>query len=264
MSSNLTKILSSRVAVSILLLFVLLSLCSCVSTSSIVDYSSLSDSELIQCLFDDYSAYKGSVCMGISGPYSNKTTAVSVATQNCLQILAFYRGLAVQTDYNSIIRSSEAEDLFSSDSFAGTVDSVYESVASEMEIVDVKWYGGCVGAVVFAKLPEMKGVSSWKDCNWLEQVPELDGYYVAVATSDKTYSFLNSSIEAATFRTAQRLLDENKDTITVSVSNVETDSKSYNEDSYSISGNRISEFLILDYEYDALTNKVYALGICKK
>jgi hypothetical protein len=144
MSSNLVRIKSSRAVFTVLLFFVLLSLCSCVSTSSAIDYSSLSDAQLIQCLFDDYSAYNGSACMGISGPYSNKTTAVGVATQNCLQILAFYRGLAVQTDYNSIFCSSESEDLFSSDSFAGTIDSVYELVASEMEIVDVKWYGGCV------------------------------------------------------------------------------------------------------------------------
>lgn len=202
--------------------------------------------------------------MGISGAYANKDSAVEAATRNCVQILAFYRGLAFQVDYDSIIRSSSGMETFTSRAFGGTTDAVYEQVASEMEIVDVKWYGGAVGAVVFARLPEMKEVKSWKDGNWREKKPEIDGYYTAVATSDGTYTLVRSALEAATFRTAQALLDADESAINVSVANVMTGNDSYSRDSYSISGNRLDGFMILDYEYDRDTKKIYALGICRK
>lgn len=247
---------------------VLLSLPILVSCATVVSGDSAdeekTDEELIRELFDDYASYRGSVAIGISGRHSDKANAVREATENCLQMLAFYRGLAFQADYDSRERTSSLGSYFSSRSVGGTVDSIYESASSDMQIVEVKWYGGAVGAAVFARLPEMKEITAWEDGDWLEELPELDSLNAAAATSNRFYFFTDNAMEAAAFRTAQALLDEDDSTLTSSVTVVETDTHSYRSDSYSISGNRLRGFRILDYEYDGSNGRVWALGVSEK
>ena len=201
--------------------------------------------------------------MGISGPYANKEKAIEVATEKCVQYLAFSRALAMQVNFGSVLGSEINGAHIEYDVFGGTSDSIFNEVAEQFEIVDIEWLGGKIGAVVFARLPGMetiRKVSRILD----ETAPEINGFYVAVSTSQSSYSGFPDAIEAATFRVAESLIDVHKGTINVSNNIIETTTDQYRGDSYSISGNRIEGFAVLAYEYSIKENKVYALAVCRK
>jgi hypothetical protein len=214
-------------------------------------------------LFSLFNGYRGSVCMGISGPEADKAKAVGIATERCLQYLAFYRGLAMQVNFGSIVDSDLKKAVNEYEIIGGTSDSVLLDAARDFEIIDVVWLGGKVGAVVFAKLPEMGGFWSVPH-NWRNNAPEISGYNVVVATSEKSYSSIANAIEAATFRAAQALVDAHYGTVNVNNTIVESKDDHYRGDSYSIWGNRLEGFSVLAYEYDYEENRVYALAVSRK
>ncbi len=229
--------------------------------------SSMSLSYELNTVFSKYNSYNGSVCLGVSGPVAGRYEAIKAATRNALQFLAFSQGLAMQTNSGAVIRTSADLEDFDADTFGGTADRIYEEAASRMEIEKVEWYADRIGAVVYARLPEMEMVN-WSGENWMEKTPVIEGYNVAVASSELVYSSAVTAIEAATFRVAQALLDVDRRTITVTNSKVETgleeDSSFYSKDMYTISGNRLEGFRVLSYYYDESTQKVFALGISKR
>lgn len=214
-------------------------------------------------LFSLFNSYGGSVCMGISGPVSDKNKAIEIATEKCVQYLAFYRGLAMQVDFGTVSDSTKNDASIEYSVIGGTVDSKITEVAEEFEIVNVQWLGGRIGAVVFARLPEMKTI---KVVNQVldDKTPKIKGRYVAVATSEISYSSFAEAIEAATFRVAQALIDIHVGTVNVSNNIVNTTESQYRGDSFSISGNRLEGFAVLAYEYSIEDNKVYALAVCNQ
>lgn len=201
--------------------------------------------------------------MGISGPNSDKDKAIEVATEKCVQYLAFYRGLAMQVDFGTVASSSGTSPSIEYNVIGGTADSMIIEVAEEFEIIDIRWLGGRIGAVVFARLPEMRTI---KIANQVldSEIPNINGRYVAVATSEQSYSNFADAIEAATFRVAQTLIDMHSGTVNVSNNIINTTETQYRGDSFSISGNRLEGFAVLAYEYNIEDNKVYALAVCNR
>ena len=259
------------VKLTLLIAGTLLLICSCVytSTQSGGDVTTVSsawyyrDYQEYEKLFSLFNSYGGSVCMGISGPSSNKDKAIEIATERCVQYLAFYRGLAMQVDFGSVVDSNRTNASIEYNVNGGTADSKVIEAAKEFEIVDVQWLGGRIGAVVFARLPEMKKIKSVNNVLGGD-IPKINGRYVAVATSEVQYSDFADAIEAATFRVAQALIDIHEGTVNVSNNIVNTTQDKYRGDSFSISGNRLEGFAVLAYEYNMEDNKVYALAVCNK
>lgn len=246
-------------------------LCSCVYTSNQPETVQTNvssawyyrDYQEYEELFSLFNSYGGSVCMGISGPNSNQEKAIEIATQRCVQYLAFYRGLAMQVDFGSVVDSNRTNASIDYNVIGGTADSKVTEAAMDFEIVDIQWLGGRIGAVVFARLPEMKAIKTVNHVLGTD-VPKIKGRYVAVATSEVQYSNFADAIEAATFRVAQALIDIHEGTVNVSNNIVSTTQDMYRGDSFSISGNRLEGFAVLAYEYNMEDNKVYALAVCNK
>ena len=182
--------------------------------------------------------------MGISGPYNDRTIAIAVATQKCLQYLAFYRGLAMQVDFGSVVDSDSGEAITDYRIVGGTSDSILHGAEKDCEIVDVVWLGGSVGAVVFARVPEMKQLKIPFQLSD-NTAPYIPGYAVAYATSERSYSSFADSIEAATFRAAQALLSKTTSSVNVNNMLIETTESKYKADKYAITGNRLEEFTVL-------------------
>ena len=201
--------------------------------------------------------------MGISGPSSSEKKAITIATEKCVQYLAFYRGLAMQVDFGTVVDSNRIDTSIEYSVIGGTADGKISEVAEEFEIVDIQWMGGRIGAVVFARLPEMSTIKTISKVLG-DKIPNVTGRYVAVATSEGNYSHFTDAIEAATFRVAQALIDMHAGTVNVSNNIVSTTESQYRGDSFSISGNRLEGFAVLAYEYNIEDNKVYALAVCNK
>jgi len=130
--------------------------------------------------------------MSISGPSSNKENAIALATEKCVQYLAFYRGLAMQVDFGTVADSSKTKTSIEYNVIGGTADRKISEVSDEFEIVDIQWLGGRIGAVVFARLPEMKTIKSIDNILG-SKVPNIKGRYVAVATSELSYANLDTN-----------------------------------------------------------------------
>lgn len=243
-------------------------LCSCASVNS-ADASGKGSpawkarfAEEYEALFDLFNSYHGSVCMGISGAQTDRTAAIGIATENCLKYLSFYRGLAVQVDFGIVTEEGKKDKITDYMVAAGTSDKNVLDAANDMEIVDVVWLGGKIGAVVFAKLPEMIGF----DYPGIipGTFPSIPGYNVVSVSSEKTYSKFDDAIEAATFQAAKALVEAHNKTINVSNTITETTETTYKNDSYSITGNRLEGFTVLAYYYNKEENKVYALAAAKQ
>lgn len=261
----------NRIRIIFIIAFALVLLCGCVGTKGTAMEETVGvpsawyykDGAEYDKLFSLFNAYGGSVCMGISGPYSDKNKAIAVATEKCVQYLAFYKGLAMQVDFGSVVVSSNNKTSVEHNVIGGTVNEKISEVVNEFEIVDVQWLGGKIGAVVFARLPEMGRIKSITKVLG-RTIPSIDGKYVAVATSEVSYSSFADAIEAATFRVAQTLIDLHKGTVSVSNSIVDLETTKYRGDAYSISGNRLEGFAVLAFEYNVSDGKVYALAVCNK
>lgn len=215
-------------------------------------------------VFDEYNRYRGSVCVGISGPYTSKSRAVKVATENCLQMLSYYVGIAMQAEYGHVVRSTGGVDHLDTTVFGGTSDEIYRQTAERMEIVDVKWYGGRIGAAVFATIPGMSAIAWETTSDWMTRTPEVPGFHAVVSSSNRSYSDLPRAIEAATFRAAQAMLDTVATNVNVTYDIQTVRSDDYRRDLYSISGVRMDGFVVLRYGYDEQTGGVYALAVTKK
>lgn len=251
-------------------LFLLL-LSSCVTINSSVDEqkgdynfnSSVSDSVQYEALFSEYNKYNGRVAVGISGPYVNKENAIVAATLNCVQMLSFCRGLVMQTDMSTMIGvTSTSENYFESFTIAGTSDGIFQKTAEDMEIVEVIWFGGNIGAAVFATLPEMRAInwnSSWEN-------PESSDPTIILScdTSYGRYAKYKNAIEASVFRAAMKLCQLDQHNVNVNNTIIDTTANSFQNQSYSISGNKMKGFSIVSFRYDEDSGKVYAIAVAEK
>ncbi len=230
-------------------------------TDEIPDYafnSSVPDSVQYETLFEEYNKYGGSVAMGISGPYVNRENAIAAATLNCVQMLSFYRGLAMQTDMSAMTDDGTlyGED-FDSLTIGGTSDAIFRRTAAEMEIVEVIWFGGNIGAAVFATLPEMEEVE-WNE-SWDDPEADSDDRIIASDCSYGKYASYKKAIEASVFQAAKELMQVDANGVNVNNTLIETTTRSYQNHSYSISGSRMEDFTVVAFRYDAESGKVHAL-----
>lgn len=242
-----------------LLLSLIAVLASCTSLQPTNNPFRETDASEYKNLFSIFNSYQGSVCMGISGPYGDMEKAFEVATRRCLQYLAFYRGLAIQVDFGTVLGNGEKEQITNHSVIGGTSDSLFLDAAKDMEIVKAVWLGGRIGAVVFARLPEMERIRNLKSSNSYNY-----GLISVLATSEKTYSSIADAIEAATFRAAQALIAECSSTVIVDNTLIEVTPENYRKDNYSISALKMEGFTVLSYEYNIEEDKVYALAVCKQ
>ena len=258
-----------RILNSFLVILLILLPCSCVTkvvvaedeADEILDYnfnSSVPDSVQYGTLFDEYNKYGGRVALGISGPYVNRENAIAAATLNCAQMLSFYRGLAMQTDMSSMTDDGiiYGED-FDSYTIGGTSDSIFQKTAAEMEIVEVIWFGGNIGAAVFATLPGMKEVG-WNK-SWNEPDTDDDDRIIASDCSYGRYVSYKKAIEASVFQAAKELMQADKKGVNVNNTLLETTTRSYQNHSYSISGSKMKEFTVVAFRYGTQDGKVHAL-----
>lgn len=242
-------------------------MCSCVTTSPNVTGYNLNtsdpDGKQYGALFSEYNKYNGRVAMGISGPYSNKEEAIAEATLNCVQMLSFYRGLAMQTDMSTTVGvHSSDENVFGSISFGGTSDTIFQKTAEDMEIVEILWFGGDIGVAVFATLPEMEEIQ-WNYA-WDNPVALDKNIIIASECSYETYSKYKNAIEAATFCVAVKLTQIDQNSINVNNTLIETTTTTFQNQSYSISGSKLEGFTVVAYVFDQNSRKVYAVAAARK
>lgn len=227
--------------------------------------SSLSLERELEVVFDRFESFSGSVAMGLSGPMTNKDNAIAEATRNCLEMLSYFRQLYMRTSFGEMVRTADKSSFVELDVSGRTFDDVYSSAARDMEIVSIEWYGDKIGAVVFARLPEMERIDWDNSVDWMAQRIEIEGYNVAVATSEMSYATASRLLEGATFRAAEMLLNE--DDSSLSASNTIVEAKTgeyYKKDMYNVSANIFGGFQILSYRYSSEENKVYVLAVTKK
>lgn len=214
-------------------------------------------------VFDEYEKYDGSVCMGISGPHTDQDKAIKLATERCLQMLAYSLQVNVTTKMGTVatLDGSVTEEALVSE--GGATRETYIQAAKEMEIVDIIWYGDLVGAVVFARTPNMEKVNWNHTDNWINSPPSIKGYSVVVGKTEQNYSGLNSIIEASTYQAALALtnLADERIVLANQISRQENDNSRL--DLYSMTGTKLKNFVILDYYYDRAKGAGYALGCSK-
>lgn len=232
-----------------------------VSESPLFNTSSLPD-EQYEALFDAFSSYSGRVALGISGPYSDKEKAIGKATEEALRYLAFHKGLAMEVRYSKSIDTDKNLNRFGTLSGGGTSDRLLDECSKEMKIENITWYGGRIGAAVFASLPGMEKAkipSSWKT-----QVPVIEGWNTAVSSVSASGKSMQDAIESAIFRASRYLLDADESSVNVDVTLENTHKNGYENDTFQISGNRFRSFTVLALDYDPVSKKVYALVGSKK
>ena len=208
-------------------------------------------------LFNDFNAYSGSAALGISGPMADKDKAIGTATFDALRYLTFNRGLAMEVRYSKTIDTDRSLIRFGTVSGGGTSDALLEECAQDVEIRNITWYGGRIGMAVFALLPGMD--KAVVPSNWRTVTPVMEGWNLAVGTYPSTGHSMREAMEGAVYRSAKRLLDVDGRSVNVDVTLEGTDTDSYRNDTFQISGNRFNSFTVFAFDYDPSTGYVYAL-----
>ena len=138
----------------LLCIFVLL-FSSCSSTSSEVQSSSNDFATQVNEVFDTYADYGSQVFIGLSGPYTSHEKGYFEATANAYRMALLYEDLIMRVDV-----SIDVNTALDRDSFRTYSDALYDEarlidVASRLEILEAKWIGGDVGAVVVEESIEL-------------------------------------------------------------------------------------------------------------
>lgn len=214
----------------------------------------------IQAVFNRYAEYKGTVFMGISGPYQDKEKAYKDAAEKCAEMAAINQALAFAS-INEIL-TNEEKDIDSFESFSRAVfdNKQLMKVAEDLEIIDIVWYGGYIGAVVFGRYgnPTVTHLdsTSWSETDW----PTAKEGTIAVGGTDNYY-YIQDSIEAAAYQAAIQIAETHYATITAIDDSIDMDLDNMIEQSNQFSFNVLKNFRVLEYGYDPKTNRYSALAI---
>lgn len=213
-------------------------------------------------LFSDFNAYCGSAALGLSGPMTDVDKAIGTAMTDAMRYLAFNKGLAMEVRYSKTVDTDVLLTRFGSVSGGGTTDALLEECAHDAEIRNVTWYGGRIGVAVFAFLPGMnkENVPS----NWRTGTPVMEGWNLAVGSYPSAGHSMREAIEGAIYRSARRLLDVDGRSLNVDVTFEGTDTDSYRNETFQISGNKFNSFTVFAFDYDPSTGYVYALTGSRK
>lgn len=260
--------MKTSLSLSILLLCITVLLTSCTTTTSEVAGThpvfreDAAPTEQYLRLFSDFNAYCGSAVLGISGPMADKDKAIGTATFNALRYLTFNRGLAMEVRYSKTIDTDRSLIRFGTVSGGGTSDALLEECAYDVEIRNITWYGGRIGVAVFALIPGMDKANV--PSNWRTVTPVMEGWNLSVGTYPSSGHSMREAIEGAVYRSAKGLLDVDERSVNVDVTLEGTDTDSYRNDTFQISGNKFNSFTVFAFDYDPSTGYVYALTGSRK
>ena len=260
--------MKTSLSLSIILLCITVLLTSCTTTTSEVAVTrplfreDAAPTEQYLRLFSDFNAYSGSAVLGISGPMADKDKAIGIATYDALRYLAFNRGLAMEVRYSKTIDTDRSLIRFGTVSGGGTSDALIEECAYDVEIRNITWYGGRIGVAVFALLPGMDKANIPSD--WRTVTPVMEGWNLSVGEYPSSGHPMREAIEGAVYRSAKGLLDVDERSVNVDVTLEGTDTDSYRNDTFQISGNKFNSFTVFALDYDPSSGYVYALTGSRK
>ena len=139
-----------KILASILILTLIL-LSSCTTQEEAPLYNTPDFANAINRIFDDYEELDGQVFIGISGPYKDQDLAYKAATRNAYQMALFYEDLSMKVDVNLDVNTALDRESFRLYSNATYDEDRLVEVAGRLDIVDIQWAGGDIGAVVLAQ-----------------------------------------------------------------------------------------------------------------
>ncbi len=226
----------------LLILAAALLLSSCSSTQQGQNASPSDDFAVqINRIFDEYEALEGQVFIGISGPFTNQMKAVQEATENAYYMALLYEDLVMRVDISIDVNTARQRDSFRTYS-----DAVYDpdrlaEVASRLEIADVQWVGGDVGAVVLAQYADQDN-------------RDKSGDYVYADGTIFTYYYIQDSMFAAAYEAAVNLAIGQSDLSAV-VDHTTTHNENMTRQAWQINLSDLNGFEIVSYSYNPETRE---------
>ncbi len=195
----------------------------------------------INSVFEQYSNLGEQVFYGFSGPYTSKEKGIMAATENAYMMALLYEDLAMKVDVSIDVDTARNRDSFKTYTDALYDQSRLSEIASRLEIIDIKWLGGDIGAAVVATY-----------INPASSRPDSD--YVYDSGTIFRYFYVQDSMFAAAYSAAVNLALNNPELSAV-VSNTELDNDEMTEQSYQIHLSRLDGFEILSYSYNPETKE---------
>ena len=209
-------------------------------------------------VFSDYEEYEGSVYMGISGPYTDQETAYRKALENACTMAAVAQSLRMRADLDMVTDTRRDIDRFKVYSSGVYSQEVLDDVMAGMEIENLIWYGGDVGAVAFIRYGNAERLSWNHDPSWITKGIEIPGYVFAVGTVGEYY-YIQDSINAAAYEGAVNLVPNHQKSIIAVNEESMMDTDDMTVYSYQIGYNILERFTVLAYYYDATARTYSAL-----
>lgn len=250
------------VLISLVLIFLAVSCSTTENTVSISsrEFEQLTFEKQLATVFERYAEYKGTVFMGISGPYRNQDTAYEVAAENCAQMAAINQALALSSMNEILVNDQRGIDSFKTFSSAVFDNDQLMKIADEIEIIDIVWYGGKIGAVVFGRYnnptPTTIDTTGWSETKW----PVVSEGVAAVGGTN-SYHYIQDSLEAAAYQAAVQIAEAHNRTVTAVDDAIDMDLDNMVVNSHQVNFNILTNFRILEYAYDPETNRYSALAI---
>lgn len=219
----------------------LLLLASCASSDVPAAQEDNDFASQINRIFDEYETIDGQVFIGISGPYTDHEKGYFQATRNAYQMALLYEDLMMRVDVGIDVDTAHNRDSFRVYSDATYDEDRLTEVASRLEIADIQWVGGDVGAVVLAQY-----------INPPFETDRDDVEYVYADGTVFTYYYIQDSMFAAAYEAAVNLALANSD-LSVVAENVDMDNENLRQQSWQISRSLLDGFEIVSYSYDPET-----------
>lgn len=216
-------------------------LSACTSNEGLVEAEDDSFASQINRIFDEYEALDGQVFIGISGPYTDREKGYFQATRNAYQMALLYEDLMMRVDVGIEVDTARERDSFRVYSDATYDEDRLTEIASRLEIVDIQWVGGDVGAVVLAQYIDPPF-----------ETDRSDGEYVYADGTVFTYYYIQDSMFAAAYEAAVNLALANSDLLAVA-ENLDMDNEDLRQQSWQINLSLLDGFEIVSYSYDPET-----------
>lgn len=229
-----------KILASILILTLIL-LSSCTTQEEAPLYNTPDFANAINRIFDDYEELDGQVFIGISGPYTDHEKGYFQATRNAYQMALLYEDLIMRVDVGIDVDTARNRDSFRVYSDATYDEDRLTEVASRLEIVDIQWVGGDVGAIVLAQYIDPPF-----------ETDRSDGEYVYADGTVFTYYYIQDSMFAAAYEAAVNLALANSDLLAVA-ENLDMDNDDLWQQSWQINLSLLDGFEIVSYSYDPET-----------
>lgn len=271
MKRQLMKIIF-RFAAVVFVLVLVITLIGCVTPNA---ETVLSDIQIkaIQPLWS-LEGYPMNVFMGISAPYVDTNKMVSEALYQCARSIAISQRIQVES---SLVSESSAQAgllSFATEGSAVYFENEIKEILERLELREMRG-GTSTGVVVIATDPSVPAFprlfTETYDLTgrpyWVDQLPEIPGYYTAVGET-RGYRFVHDSLETADVLAAEALLRLSSEAVTqarsYSVSstlNTESGSQeSFQEGVLQISEGTLQGFYVLARWYDSASNRYYSLA----